>query len=49
VLLGESISRSTLSTWRNGAIRTLNVDQMARISYLLGLYGALQRFFRNAP
>jgi hypothetical protein len=49
-LLGESISRSTLNTWETAGPRgVLSVDQLARISYLLGIYEGLQRFFRRAP
>jgi hypothetical protein len=50
-LLGESISRSTLSSWRSaGPKRTvLSVDQVQRTSLLLGIFEGLQRIFRRAP
>lgn len=50
VLLGASISRPTLQVWKSeGPKTTLNIDQMTRISLLLGIYEGLQRFFRRAP
>ena len=49
-LLGESISRATLNGWKtSGPKAPLSVDQLTRISYLLGTYEGLQRFFRRAP
>ena len=49
-LLGASISRATLNGWKTaGPKAPLSVDQMMRISYLLGIYEGLQRFFRRAP
>lgn len=49
-LLGASISRATLNVWRNeGPKSPLTIDQLTRISYLLGIYEGLQRFFRRAP
>lgn len=50
VLLGASISRPTLQVWKSeGPRTTLNIDQLRRISLLLGIYEGLQRFFRRAP
>ena len=34
---------------REGVTTTLNIDQLQRISLLLGIYEGLQRFFRRAP
>lgn len=50
VLLGASISRPTLQVWKSeGPKTTLNIDQITRISLLLGIHEGLQRFFRRAP
>ena len=50
VLLGASISRPTLHVWKSKGPKTrLNIDQLLRISLLLGIYEGLQRFFRRAP
>jgi hypothetical protein len=49
-LLGNSVSRSTLNTWRTGGPKTaLSVDQIMRASLLVGIYEGLQRLFRRAP
>ena len=49
-LLGASISRPTLQVWKASGSRTpLNIDQLTRISLLLGIYEGLQRVFRQAP
>ena len=49
-LLGESISRSTLNSWRSkGPKGLLSVDQVQRASLVLGIYEGLQRIFRRAP
>ena len=49
-LLGASISRPTLQVWKaKGAKTPLNIDQLTRISLLLGIYEGLQRVFRQAP
>lgn len=50
LLLGESISRPTLHEWKKKGFSTaLTIDQLTRISLLLGIYEGLQRFFRRAP
>jgi hypothetical protein len=49
-LLGGSVSRSTLHNWTRGPISTtLNVDQLMRISFMLGIFEGLQRIWRRAP
>ncbi|HVH30118.1 MAG TPA: antitoxin Xre/MbcA/ParS toxin-binding domain-containing protein [bacterium] len=50
-LLGASVSRQTLASWTGGLPHglTLSTDQIMRISYLLGIYEALQRIWRRAP
>ena len=48
-LLGHSIVRSTLLTWKEQPPRTLSVDQIQRLSYVLGIYEGLERVFRRAP
>jgi hypothetical protein len=35
-------SRSTLQTWKRGAVATLSKDTLERISYVLGIYKGLQ-------
>lgn len=47
-LLG-SPGRTTLFAWRRAAPRALAPDALARISYLLASYEALERLFRRAP
>jgi hypothetical protein len=44
VLLGRP-SRATLYNWKAGKARSLPHDTLARISYLLGIYKALQILF----
>lgn len=41
VLLGQP-SRATFYNWRAGKVRALPFDTLRRISYLLGIYKALQ-------
>lgn len=48
-LLGESVVRSTLQTWKDQAPRTLNVDQIERCSYIVAIYEGLTRVFRRNP
>lgn len=49
-LLGASISRATLHTWRTRSPKSpLSIDQLQRISYVLAIYEGLQRVFRRAP
>src|SRR3712207_6334338 len=49
-LLGASISRATLQTWKSeGSKSALSIDQLSRISFLLAIYEGLQRFFRRSP
>ncbi len=49
-LLGASISRPTLGVWKSGGTKTaLNIDQLTRISLLLGIHEGLERFFRRQP
>ena len=49
-LLGASISRPTLGVWKSkGSKMPLNIDQLMRISLLLGIHEGLERFFRRAP
>ena len=40
-LLGIS-SRTTLSAWRRGEVSALNRDTLERLSYIFGIYAALQ-------
>jgi hypothetical protein len=49
VLLGDSVARSTLQTWKEQAPRTLSVDQLERLSYIVAIYEGLMRMFRRAP
>jgi len=48
-LLGESVVRSTLQTWKDQAPRMLNVDQIERCSYVVAIYEGLVRVFRRNP
>jgi hypothetical protein len=48
-LLGYSLSRQTWANWQSSPPPELSVDQLARISYLLGIYEGLQRIWRRAP
>jgi len=48
-LLGESVVRSTLQTWKDHAPRMLNVDQIERCSYVVAIYEGLTRVFRRNP
>ena len=45
-LLGRP-SRATMYNWRAGKARTLPHDTLRRISYLLGIYKALQILYRD--
>jgi len=45
-LLG-GISQSTWYSWKQGAPNELSVDQLTRVSYLLGIYSALHALFRE--
>lgn len=44
VLLGDP-PRSTFFAWKKGAGPALSVDGLTRVSYILGIYEALQRLF----
>lgn len=46
VLLGQP-SRTTLYTWKKGQGGDLNHDTLERVSYVLGIYKALQLLFPN--
>ena len=46
VLLGRP-SRATLYNWRAGRVRALPYDTLTRISYLLGIYKALQILYQD--
>ena len=46
LLLGRP-SRATLYNWRAGRVRSLPYDTLRRISYLLGIYKALQILYRD--
>jgi hypothetical protein len=46
VLLGRP-SRATMYNWKAGRARTLPHDTLRRISYLLGIYKALQILYRD--
>jgi len=46
VLLGRP-SRATLYNWKAGRARSLPHDVLRRISYLLGIYKALQILYQN--
>jgi hypothetical protein len=46
LLLGRP-SRATLYNWKAGKVRTLPHDTLQRISYLLGIYKALQILYRD--
>ena len=48
-LLGQSVARSTLNEWKEKPPRTLSVDQIVRLSYLVGIYERLERVFRRGP
>ena len=45
-LLGQP-SRATLYNWKAGKVRALPHDTLCRISYLLGIYKALQILYRD--
>jgi hypothetical protein len=45
-LLGQP-SRATMYNWKAGRARTLPHDTLRRISYLLGIYKALQILYRD--
>jgi hypothetical protein len=46
LLLGRP-SRATLYNWKAGKVRTLPHDTLRRISYLVGIYKALQILYRD--
>jgi hypothetical protein len=46
LLLGRP-SRATMYNWKAGKARTLPHDTLRRISYLLGIYKALQILYRD--
>jgi Protein of unknown function (DUF2384) len=46
LLLGRP-SRATLYNWKAGKVRTLPHDTLRRISYLLGIYKALQILYHD--
>jgi hypothetical protein len=46
LLLGRP-SRATLYNWKAGRVRSLPYDTLRRISYLLGIYKALQILYRD--
>lgn len=48
-LLGQSVVRSTLLAWKEQPPRTLSVDQIERLSYVVGIHEGLERVFRHAP
>ncbi len=48
-LLGQSVARSTLNEWKEKPPRTLSVDQIERLRYLVGIYEGLERLFRRGP
>ena len=47
VLLGRP-SRATAYNWRSGRVRTVPYDTVRRISYVLGIYKALQILYADA-
>jgi Protein of unknown function (DUF2384) len=46
LLLGRP-SRATMYNWKAGKARTIPYDTLRRISYLLGIYKALQILYRD--
>lgn len=48
-LLGNSVSMSTLHAGHESAPSTVSADALIRLSYVLGIYEALERLFRGAP
>jgi hypothetical protein len=46
LLLGRP-SRATLYNWKAGRVRSVSYDTLRRISYLLGIYKALQILYRD--
>jgi hypothetical protein len=40
-------SRSTLQSWKRGAVKRLGRDALERISYVIGIFGALQILLPN--
>ena len=46
LLLGQP-SRATLYNWKAGRVRSVPYDTLRRISYLLGIYKALQILYRD--
>lgn len=47
ILLGQP-SRQTFYNWKNGKVRNIPHDTITRLSYILGIYKALQILFPNA-
>lgn len=46
ILLGQP-SRGTFYSWKRGDVRHLSYDTVCRISYILGIYKALQILFSD--
>ncbi len=42
-----SVSKATLARWKGGSAPALSVDQLDRLSYILGIYKALQILLPN--
>jgi len=40
-------SRSTLQSWKRGAVKHIGRDALERISYIIGIFGALQILLPN--
>lgn len=40
-------SRSTLQSWKRGAVKHIGRDALERISYIIGIFGALQVLLPN--
>lgn len=40
-------SRSTLQSWKRGAVKHIGRDALERISYVIGIFGALQILIPN--
>jgi hypothetical protein len=42
-------SRSTLQSWKRGLVKHIGRDALERISYVIGIFGALQILLPNEP
>jgi hypothetical protein len=48
-LIGHSVKRTRFLSWDKNPPGELDVDQLMRASYLLGIYEGLERWLRESP